>query len=315
MVLEESGYFVGIDIGGTFIKTLIVDINKNIVGKLMKLSFKNGDSALEEVNKNIIDSINMIISNNNLSINNLKGIGIASAAMFERQTGVITIWPNRPLWNKYPIVEHLQKHYKVPIKIEDDASAGALGELYFGSGKGHKNFAYITISTGVGCGLVLDEKLYTGTLGWAGEIGHIPIAKDGPKCVCGNKGCLQALISGKALYKRGLQLMSEEGVNTPTKGLQDMISQTNSQSKWVQKLFNEAAENLAQILIYLTMTLDISLIILGGGVSKTGDLLMIPLKKQVIKGLGPFNRNLSITVTSLTDENGVLGAISQFYKN
>lgn len=176
--------YIGLDVGGTNVRYAFV---KNLNSEKViyqKTSFvKTGDPYIE-VEKNICDVVDKFPGK-------IKGIGISLSANMVRNTGKVKTWPNNPCWNDYALLEHLDKRYGSPVIIEDDANCGAISEYQFLS-TNLKNMAYISIGTGIGCGLILNGSLFIGENGFAGEIGHMCINKEESEqiCKCGNKGCL-----------------------------------------------------------------------------------------------------------------------------
>ncbi|HEX3030295.1 MAG TPA: ROK family protein [Clostridia bacterium] len=309
-------YYLGLDIGGTNVRAVIYDEDKNRIGHPVKRAFRKMDSAKSEVEENISCLIKSSIESNGLDMKSLKGIGISSAALFDREKGEIKNWPNNSLWNGFPLKKHLEQEFGVPVAMEDDANSAALGEYLLGAGKGIKNFAYITISTGIGCGLVLNGSIYTGINGWAGEIGHIKVENEGPLCRCGQRGCLQALASGPAIYRRGCELAVMQGVDiSMITELQDIAQYASGGSDWALKAFEEAGKHIARMVYYLAMILDIDLVVLAGGVMKAGSIILNPIEKEIASDFIYMKRKLTLKGSELGDNSGAIGALSLAYNH
>jgi glucokinase len=309
-------FYLGLDIGGTNVRIAYYHEAKRTLAGITRVPFKKANTVGAEIEMNIDALIQQAITGNGFRPEGLKGVGISLAALFDRRTGEITTWPNNRLWNGFPLKQYLSQNLKVPVVLEDDANSAGFGEYLAGAGKRCDNFAYITVSTGIGCGLILGGSLFTGAHGWAGEIGHIPIVTDGPLCKCGKRGCLQSLASGPALLNRGRELAAEAGVSVKDlTDLKEVVRLASAGTGWAMKVFDEAGNYLSNIITYLVMTLDLPLIVLGGGVLQAGDLILYPISK----GLGSFfsdsGRGVEVKVSQLGDDNGVIGALSLIYKH
>ena len=136
-------------------------------------------------------------------------IGVACGGPLDSRAGVIYSPPNLPRWDGVPVKAFLEERFGLPTFVENDANAGALAEHRFGAGRGTRNLVYLTLGTGIGGGIIVDGRLYRGTTDDAGEIGHTTILPDGPECLCGKRGCLEALVAGPAIGKRAQRLARE----------------------------------------------------------------------------------------------------------
>ncbi len=303
---NSDSFYIGMDIGATNVRLLIYDIQKNDLYSFQKKIIKTGN-ALEEVDKNICSFIDRTFIDNKFNILFLKGIGIALAANFDRITGEITNWPNRQVWNKFPLKKYLETKYdNIPVVFEDDANSAALGEyLYHHDDTKNMNCVYITVSTGVGGGLILNKKLFTGEHGLAGEFGHVVIKKNGPVCTCGKKGCLQALVSGSALLKEFIKFNPHiSGITT----LNDVSLLVND-NKNAKQLFVNAGKILSDFCINLIQTLDITLIIFGGGVILGNNIMLEVIKDQIAKAFNDTHGQVYIKKSILNSINGALGSL------
>lgn len=134
---------------------------------------------------------------------------MAAPGLSNPETGILFTSPNLPRWRDVPLRDIIEKEFSKKAFIINDANAAALGELYFGAGRGANDFVYITISTGIGGGIIIDGKIYTGSIGTAGEVGHMTIDDNGPLCNCGNRGCWETLASGTALAREARHRIKE----------------------------------------------------------------------------------------------------------
>jgi glucokinase len=310
-----NNFYLGIDIGGTHVRCSIYNETNHNIMNIDKVVFKRSGIAIDEVNDNICSLIHAIIKNNTSTDDNLKGIGVSTAALFNRASGSITMWPNNQIWNGFPLKKYLEDTFNVPVELEDDANSAALAEQLTGSGKNIPNFAYITISTGIGCGLILNNSLYTGSNGWAGELGHIQLSESSSICSCGSKGCFQSLASGPAILKKFTtsEIFSNYN-NRHLLSLNSLVDLAQQGDLLIESLFVDAGEHIGKMLSAIVMLLDIPLIILGGGVMEAGDLIFNPLNSTLNDRLKQFNRTVVIKKSQLGDNIGAIGALNLIYK-
>ncbi len=307
-------FFIGIDIGGTHVRIATYDETLGYISDIKKVKFKKSGICELEISENICDLITSAINEMKQENKVLKGIGISLAALFERTTGNIVKWPNNMTWNGFELKKYLQSKFNVPVILEDDANSAALGEKLEGAGKGHDNLAYITISTGVGCGLILNNTLITGANGWAGEIGHIKVAEEGPECNCGNKGCLQALVSGPALLKRFKELKKGCG-DTELIQLPEVAVLAGKGDADAIEVFSYAGMHIGKVIANIVMFLDVSAFVIGGGVAEAGNILLDSVRETAAHQLKYFNREVKIEKSGLADINGVIGALGIIYRH
>jgi len=306
---EHNSVYAGIDIGATSVKCILFDKEAKRYSMLNKRLMVTCATAAEEVEKNISSLIADSMALNGYGEAFPAAIGISSAALFNRITGDIINWPNNPLWNGFPLQRHLAARFETKVVMEDDANACTQAEMADRSGKDLHSMAYITISSGIGCGLILNRSLYTGANGWAGELGHIRIPDAAAACVCGKKGCLQAVASGRALYKKAVDINKSQPVPVEIHELEDVVKLAQQQESWAVKLFDEAAVSIAYAIEYMVMLFDLNLFVLGGGVTRAGDVLIQPIQRHVQQLLQPLKRQAFIETSTLGDKGGALGAL------
>ncbi|QZY55650.1 ROK family protein [Crassaminicella profunda] len=200
--------YCAIDLGGTKMNIGIMTREGEVIDHIKIPTFVEKGS--EQAIKRIKDTIYELLEKLNLKKENIKGIGIGSPGPLDSEKGIIIKSSNLKGWKNVEIVKNLSVDFKdIPIKLENDGNAATLGEFLFGAGKGSKNFVYITVSTGVGGGAVIDGKLQKGGNSNAFEVGHTIIDLNGPKCNCGNYGCLEAYASGTAIGRIAREKLSE----------------------------------------------------------------------------------------------------------
>lgn len=297
--------FVGIDMGATHVRIGVADEMAHIIG-YKKRKFQEEKSAKDEVILNIINLIEEVCTKNNGNKYVIKGIGIALAATFDRENGTIIKWPNNKKWNGLRLLEMLKGYYHVPIVLEDDANAAAIGENIAGAGVGYKNLIYITVSTGIGCGIILNNRLFTGATGWAGELGHIKVTNDKIVCTCGAEGCLQAVASGPAILKRYIK---HTGVFEPDLTLEQVAKRAIKGDANAIEVFDIAGTYIGRSIANIAMVLDVPLFILGGGVLKAEKYIVDPIQRAAMESL-KNKKKIEIIVSENSDRNGVVGALA-----
>lgn len=283
MPLETEALALGIDLGGTKILSAVVSSQGRIVSQ--DESMTPAEKGPETVVGSILDSARRALARADADVSQLVAIGVGAAGISNPRTGILFLSPHLPGCRDVPLRDMVEKGLKRKTFLVNDANAAALGELYFGAARGARDFLYITISTGIGGGIVIDGKLYTGALGLAGEVGHMTIDDQGPACNCGNHGCWETLASGTALAREA-QRRIEEGART---SILD-YAQGNPRKITAQAVHAAAlqGDTLAQELIartgyYIGVGLanlinifNPELVLIGGGLANIGDMLFEP---------------------------------------
>ena len=304
----EKKYVVGVDLGGTKIYTALVDLEGNIINeKIVETLAEEGEEA---VAGRIINTIDSVIAGVDKDL--IKAIGIGSPGPLDAKKGIIIETSNLPFKN-FEIVNVLKERYDLPTYLDNDANLATLAEFMFGAGKGTENMVYITVSTGIGGGAIINGKLYRGNTANALEVGHMTVSKEGPRCGCGNVGCAESFASGTAIGKRAKEAVASKVVTS--------LKKYNNVT--AKEVFIEAAEGDAEAkrildsaLYYLGITvgnvmshLDPEKVVMGGGVINGGDIVLETVKKVVAERcLSVFAENCSIEKAKLGGQAGVLGA-------
>jgi len=283
---------IGIDLGGTKIAAALVTPTGKIVTdvQIPTEAHKGQKQVIEHIKK----AAYALIKGQKAHISCI-GIGVPGPVLYEK--GVVIEPPNLPGWKRVNLKKILEKEFKVPVSLDNDANCAALAEAYFGAGKKARNFIYITVSTGIGGGIIIDRKLYRGAIGAAGEFGHMVIDPKGPLCGCGNHGCFEALASGSAIKRMyGMDALSVE------------LAARQGEPK-AKKVVATIAHNLAIGIANLVNIFNPEIVIIGGGVSKMRELLLTPIRQEFKKyALTLPAKNVKIIRVKLGSEAGVLGA-------
>lgn len=218
------------------------------------------------------------------------GIGFGGPVDFANQH--VALSTHVEGWDNFPLVTRLQEALRVPVVIDNDANAGALGEARYGAGRGHLPLFYMTLSTGIGGGIVLDDgSVYRGADSWAGEIGHLTIRPDGPECLCGARGCLERMCCG-------LWLERDYG-----RTAQQLLSDWAFAERYVV--------DLAMGLKAAVMLLNPARIVIGGGIAKAGDSLFVPLRAEMRRQITSWSRTrVDVVRAELGDDSVLWGALA-----
>lgn len=241
-------------------------------------------------------------------------IGLGSPGPLDPHTGYLLAPPNNPEWHNFPLAPKVEEHFGVKTYLDNDANLAGLGEYRYGAGKGHHHVLYITVSTGIGAGVVVADQLLQGYHGLAAELGHVIIDPDGPPCSCGYSGHLESFSSGPAIVKYVLGELDAgaRSVLKRTESLtpRDVAEAAHNGDELAIKAYQRAGEYLGIGVASFLHAFDPSIVIFGGGVSQVGKLLFDPfemsLKKRVFHPR--YLEGLVITQVQLGDDAGLLGA-------
>lgn len=316
-VKKQKKYLVGLEFGGTNIKAALFDNKPKIIHKEFQPT--HAKRGVESVLKRVKKTIHNLINKEKILSNHLMGIGIASPGPLDTKKGIVFNSPNLPGWEKVPLKRVIEREFNVPVILENDTNAIALGEYWMGSGKGVNHLICLTLGTGVGGGIILNGQILHGRDDLGGEIGHMIIEKDGLECNCGNRGCLEAFVSATGIVKRTIQALNKGRESSLLKKRNRLTSELifNEAKKGDRlslEIVNETAEYLGIGLANLVNILNPEIIILGGGVSHSGEILFKPTLKELKKRA--FHRgveHLKVLPPKLGNSAGILGSIYPFF--
>jgi len=310
-----SDSFIAVDIGGTQIRAALCDPAGGIHRRAEDLTA--GHEGHEAVMDRIEGAIRQVWS----ADGEVAAVGVAAPGPLDPWSGVVFEAPNIPCWEDYPLRDVIQERLGVPTVVGNDANAAALAEQRFGAGQGKQDLIYITVSTGVGGGIIVNGELLLGAHGLAGEVGHIIVEPDGPPCGCGSRGCLEALASGPSIARqarrrilagessRALEL-AQGDPNAITAKILNQAAQEGD--RLAVDVFRQAGAYLGIALVSLLHLFDPSIVVIGGGVSKAGDLLLQPACEVVRQRCmnDRYWRDTPIVPAALGDDVGLLGALA-----
>ena len=306
---------IAVDVGGTQIRAALCDPEGVIHRRVADLTA--GHEGPEAVMGRIERAIRRVWPANAP----VAAIGLVAPGPLDPWSGIVLDAPNIPGWKNYPLRAIIQERFDVPILVGNDANAAALAEQRFGAGQGEPNLIYITVSTGIGGGIIVNGELLLGAHGLAGEIGHIIVEPDGPRCGCGNYGCLETLASGPSIARQARQRIctAEPGrILELAQGDPNAISAkiVNEAAQEGEPLavdvFRQAGTYLGIGLVTLLHLFDPNIVVIGGSVSKAGDLLFEPVREVVRRRCmtDHYWRDTPIVPAALGDDVGLLGALA-----
>ena len=305
-------YVVGIDLGGTKISTSLSTFEGEIIKNVVVPT--NAQEGADSVLNRITGTIENVLAQAELTIEDIEAIGIGSPGPLDANKGIIITTPNLPFKN-YNVVKPIKDKFNIPVYLDNDANVAAIGEYMFGAGKGKQNIVYFTVSTGIGGGAVLNGNIYRGSTCNALEIGHTTIDPNGPRCNCGNLGCLEALSSGTAIGKRGNDAVStnvETSLRKYDKVTSYEVFKEAEAGDEVSKDIVDTALNYLGIGVANAVAIfDPQMVIIGGGVTQVGDILFDKVRQVVNKRcFKNMAEACEIVPAGLGTNAGVVGAVA-----
>ena len=307
---------LAIDLGGTKIAAALISPDNRVMDKAYSPTLVS--KGPQPVIDRIFSMIDHLLSQGNTNAAQIYGIAIAAAGAIDTDKGLITSSPNLPGWLNIPLRDIVRKRYGADTCLLNDANAAALAEHRLGAGRGSANLIYLTVSTGIGGGIIVNGELYSGISGCAGEIGHMTIDANGPECNCGNVGCLEVLASGTAVaneakrrIKQGERSRLTDIVPGDPEGItaEKVAIAAQGGDQLALDVISRAAIYLGVGMVNLVNIFNPEMIIVGGGLSKMGELLLGPARQVAKQRAFPLCAGaVRIVTAELGDEAGVLGA-------
>ncbi len=309
-------YYLGIDLGGTNIAAGVVNENYEIIGRgKMKTNAGRSDDLILD---DMAEAARMAVKDAGLELKDIASVGVGSPGSVNPYTGVIATSNNLGFSN-LPMGKMLKERLGFNCYLENDASAAAYGEFIAGAGVGTKNFVAITLGTGVGGGIIIDGKLFSGANLAGGELGHTVIVMDGAQCTCGRKGCWEAYASATGLIHLTQAAMQSNKNSVMWELAEGKLENVNGRTAFdAMRKNDEAGRAVVELyiryvacgLINTINTFQPEIICIGGGISKEGDNLLIPIQKIV--EAERFSKNLEnqtqVKIAKLGNDAGIIGA-------
>ncbi len=309
-------YYIGIDLGGTNIISGVVDEEYRILATAA-MPTRLPRSA-KEIVKDMVKATKEAIDRAGLFMDDITSIGIGVPGTANKETGLVEYANNLEFYNE-PLLQLLKEYFDKPIYFDNDANAAAYGEYLAGCGRGTKSLVMVTLGTGVGGGIVLNDKIYTGSNYAGGELGHISIKFDGKECNCGRRGCFEVYGSATALTSMARDAMEKARDSKMWEICGGDLDRVEGKTVFAaSKLSDRTAKEVLDTYIYylsvgITDIINIfqpEVLCIGGGISKAGDMFLVPLKELVGRQVYTKNSNhqTKIRIATLNNDAGIIGA-------
>jgi len=313
------GLVAGVDIGATSIDLAVADFSRKILMRYSETAFVR-EGPIKILGR-VCSLLEKIIRENGYTPEDVLGIGMGIPGPVDFYSGVVISPPIMPGWDRYPIIQTVSQWFtQANIVVDNDVNLMALGELQAGNGIGVENLIFVKIGTGIGAGIICNGQIYRGASGCAGDIGHISVSKSGPMCHCGNKGCLESLASGPAMAERALIaaeagksrfLIDRYAANGNNLTSEDIGYGAREGDQLSIEIIRESGEMIGDVLAGLVNFYNPEMIVIGGGVSNLGNLLLSSIRQAVLgRSLPLATRNLNIVFSATGPDSGVIGAVN-----
>lgn len=315
-MLSNRKFAIGVDIGGTKVKFGVVDDSGALLqDHLVPTEAVQGPNHVVE---QIAKGVRHLLDKAGDIQGDFIGIGIGAPGTVDLDGGTVKYPPNFPNWGMFRLGDEIKKIFNVRVEVDNDANAAAVGEAKFGAGVGHPNFIMITLGTGVGGGIIMDGKIFRGTTGGAGELGHISIDYNGPRCNCGNYGCIEAYVGQRYVSKRTVERLKdhpESKIIALAKGDMSKVEPylisvaANQGDEFALEVFKEMGTLIGVALATILNILDYRLVIVGGGVANAGKPLFDAMNESTrSRVLAPMREEVQVVPAKLGNHAGILGA-------
>lgn len=315
----KRGLLFGADIGATSIDLIVTDLNRQVLARY-------SESALvadgpQKILDRVTELFTKLLEKYGLSAQPVLAFGVGVPGPVNFKEGMVVSPPIMPGWDQFPIVEYLKERWPDSLVIVDnDVNIMALGEFTKQERRDRKNIIFIKIGTGIGAGIILNGEIYRGSSGCAGDIGHICVDKNGPICPCGNRGCLEVLAGGTAIAERAMRAVMEEKSSVLKKYMEKNDGVLTAKEVGLAakegdeisiEIIRDSGRLIGEVLALLVNFYNPGRIVIGGGVSKFGNLLLASIRQAVLKRSLPLaTKDLPIVFSSILDDAGVLGAMN-----
>jgi glucokinase len=303
IVAAPGAYVLGLDIGGTKLAAGVVDESGGVRSFVVEST--RAEQGPERGLERLFELGRRAVELAGVEAAELAAVGIGSGGPLDSARGVLVAPPHLPGWRDVPIVARAAEAFSLPVALENDATAAAAGEHRYGAGAGASHLVYLTISTGVGGGVVIDGRLYRGASGNGGELGHVTVDCNGRPCRgCGRRGCLEAYVSGTSIAERA----REAGLGDVSAS--DVAARAAAADPEATRVWDETTDALGCGLTSIVNLFEPQLVVLGGGVvTGTGEQLLEPVREIVRRdAMAPAGAAARIVGSTLGPHVGVVGA-------
>lgn len=313
---EATSAALGLDIGGTKLAAGVVGADGTVHSFLVTPTLVQ--EGVQAVLARLFDLGHKAMDESGVAPERIAAVGIGCGGPLDPEAGVLLCPPHLPGWVDVPITRLTQDRYGLPVVLDNDATAAAAGEHRFGAGRGTRHMIYLTVSTGVGGGVVVDGRTYRGAAGNGGELGHVTVDRHGRHCRgCGRTGCLEAYVSGTSIAERAREAVAEaEAAGVPTAlsacsplTAADVSREAAAGDVVATQVWVATTQVLACGVTSLVNVFEPELVVLGGGVTRAGEQLLAPVRRIVAeRAMGPAARAVRVVASGSADRVGVLGA-------
>ncbi len=302
---------IGVDLGGTNLRTAILNPDGNILDRHKEAT--HAADGWEKVVARLIENIKRQRKSAIQQGFDVAAVGVGAPGVIQADKGIVVKSPNFPDWNNLPLKDQLEKALGTPVFLENDANAAALGEQWRGAGRGIRSMILLTLGTGVGGGIILDNKIWHGADGMAGEIGHMTLIPDGRPCTCGNTGCLEMYSSA-----RGIVQSYREALGKTSGGVPDQLKQISSEQVYeaagagneiAVRVMKDMGRMLGIGIASLINIFNPERIVVGGGVKDAWPLFIGATREEIMKrAFAVPAKRTEIVPSELGDDAGMVGA-------
>jgi len=305
--------YIAVDLGGTNIRAARGTADGRILARASHRTLAaEGEAA---VIQRIVQAIREVWPEDG----NARAIGISAPGPLDPWKGVIIYAPNLPGWRDVPLRDDIMREFHVPTRLGNDANLAALAEYRFGAGRGYDDMIYLTLSTGIGGGVICGGRLLLGAKGFAAELGHMSVDLNGPRCNCGNIGCIEAIAAGPAIAKTAVtRIQAGEHSIIPelvSGNLAAVSAETVGQAAQMGdalavSIVLHAGRAIGAAIVNLLHAFNPGIVICGGGLTRMGDLLMEPIRQTIVERASDRDYWVDIVLASLGDDVALLGALA-----
>ena len=305
---DQSSFILGIELGATHVSCVLTDLRCNV-----RASWSAPAPVREEPEvalKKMTMAVRSVLAAGGVHPSQVLGIGVAVPSPVDKERTGELLSLILPKWEGYNIASHLEDSFKRPVFVDNDANLGALAELWWGAGSAAKDLAYIKVATGIGAGLIIDGRIFRGSGGIAGEIGHTSIDPNGPQCVCGLRGCLATFIGTPALLERAKDILRATGSNRPAPvSIDELVNAALDGEPSSVELMRYTGSKLGIGIANMLNLLNPEMVVLGGGIARAGDLVLDTVHKTIRSLSLPASiSNTEIRTTGLNEWGIAVGA-------
>lgn len=315
--MSVTEHVIAVDLGGTNIRAAVVTRTGQIRHLLSQPTL--ADDGPDAVIDRIADAIAAVVSAEDVAPE--VAVGVVAPGPLDPVSGVVFFGPNLPGWHDVPLKEILTRRTGRRVLVGNDANCAALGEAHFGAAQGIRNLIYIALGTGVGGGVIAEGRLIEGARGLGGELGHVPVAIDGPRCTCGGIGCIEAFAGGWAIAREG-ELVAHSDRSTEIARLAEgkpvtarMVAQAARHGDAAARaVYERAGQALGVGLGGLVNVFNPEMIVIGGGLAEAGDLILDPMRAELPRrAMRQIYPGLRIERSSLGTNTGLYGAAARVF--